>query len=142
MRNTRRNSFCLYFTFIMILQYFVGILAYNKEVTAERWWQDASDIVKEDYGRPSFTPKFKIPNHESMTSPDLSPIVQKIIHALSTTSPKKYYYSGFLARLLPSVYLHLPQPFCDLGMKYLADWFTFKPDFLQKDKNMNSRPLQ
>ena len=72
-------------------------MAYNKDVTADRWWQEASDIVKEDYGRHSFTPKFKYPNHESMTSPDLSPIVQKISHALSTTSPKKYYYSGFFA---------------------------------------------
>ncbi|XP_045207545.2 estradiol 17-beta-dehydrogenase 2-like [Mercenaria mercenaria] len=119
--------------------YKTGILAYDKTAAAERWWKSASQTVKDDFGKECFTPEFKYENHESSTTPDLSPIVNTIVMAVSVKNPQPFYYSGFLARTLPFVYLHLPSILQEPVMKLLGHWFNFKPEALKQcDKNDRS----
>lgn len=113
---------------------FTGILAYDKQAAADRWWNSATDIVKEDFGRQCFTPEFKIANHEANTTPDLTSVVDTILHAVSVKNPKAFYYSGFLARTLPFAYTTLPSFLREPVMKMIADWFVYEPDALQKGK--------
>lgn len=87
--------------------------------------------MKEDFGKDYFTPQFKYDNHESSTNPDLSSIVNTIVKAVSVQSPKPFYYSGFLARSLPFVYLHLPAVLREPVMWVLTDWFKFRPNALK-----------
>lgn len=114
--------------------YKTGILAYDKTAATERWWKSASPIVKEDFGKECFTPKFKYENHESHTTPDLSSIVETIVTAVSVKNPRPFYYSGFLARTLPFVYLHLPTVLQEPLMKMLGHWFYFNPKALNESK--------
>ncbi|KAL5020170.1 hypothetical protein ScPMuIL_003062 [Solemya velum] len=109
--------------------YKTGILAYDKQATAERWWRSASDAVKEDYGKECFYAK---PKTEALLSPDLSPILDALVDALLSKSPKAYYYRGIFSRALPFLYLHLPTTLGDLVMKVIGDWFISKPLALQK----------
>ena len=126
---------CWKYLYIMVfIWYIIGILAYDKKATADRWWNSASNIVKEDFGRQCFIPEFKIANHESNTTPDLSSIVDTISHAVSVKTPKPFYYSGFLAKTLPFAYTVLPPVLREPVMKLIADWFVFKPTALQTDK--------
>ena len=111
---------------------FPGILKYDIEATADRWWQEASETVKHDFGRDSFEPKFKHANHEEHTTPDLSSITHTISHALATRSPKPIYYTGFLARTLPYVYHFMPTVLADRAIGLIGDWFEYKPSALQR----------
>lgn len=126
--------------------YRTGILAYDKAAAAERWWKSASSVVKEDFGKECFTPKFKYENHESNTSADLSSIVNTIVEAVSVKNPQPFYYSGFLARTLPFVYLHLPRILQEPVMKLLAHWFNFEPRALMKtskrDRNVTDQKME
>lgn len=87
--------------------------------------------MKEDFGKHSFIPEFKISNHESNTNPDLTSIVETISQAVSVKQPKPFYYSGFLAKALPFAYTNLPPLLREPVMKLIADWFVFKPNALQ-----------
>ncbi|XP_052285312.1 11-beta-hydroxysteroid dehydrogenase type 2-like isoform X2 [Dreissena polymorpha] len=117
--------------------YRTGILAYDKQSTAERWWKVASPTVKQDYGRECFTPTFKMPNHESKTTPDLSTIVNTILRAVSEDKPQAFYYSGFLARTLPFIYTYLPPVVREPLMKVFAGWFVLKPKALEPKERLN-----
>lgn len=119
--------------------YFSGILAYDKQAAADRWWNSASDIVREDFGRQCFSPTFKIANHEANTTPDLTSIVDTISHAVSVKNPKAFYYSGFLAKTLPFAYTILPSFLREPVMKLIADWFVYKPDALQKQNSTSAK---
>lgn len=115
--------------------YKTGILAYDKSSTAERWWKSASDVVRKDYGRDCFNITFKQKNHESFLSSDFTEIISNITDGLLSTNPKTYYYSGFLARTLPFLYLHLPSSLSDPLMNVLVNWFDFKPKCLYSGRD-------
>ncbi|WAR05543.1 DHB2-like protein [Mya arenaria] len=122
--------------------YRTGIMAYDKDTTAKRWWKEASPTVKHDLGQDCFKPEFKYKNHESHTTPDLSSIVDTISYALSVKYPKPFYYSGFLARTLPYVYHYLPPALSDIAVEVLASWFEFKPQALQPHHQLNGMMIK
>ncbi|XP_071111282.1 estradiol 17-beta-dehydrogenase 2-like [Haliotis cracherodii] len=110
--------------------YKTGILGYDKDKTAERWWNAASDAVRNDYGKDCFHIKFR--NADNILSSDLSPIIQSIVDALLSTKPKTFYYKGLMSRSLPFLYLHLPVCISDPIMKVIGNWYEFSPKALKK----------
>ncbi|XP_060601959.1 D-beta-hydroxybutyrate dehydrogenase, mitochondrial-like isoform X2 [Ruditapes philippinarum] len=119
--------------------YKTGILAYDKMAVAERWWSCAPPTVKDDFGKECFTPVFKFNNHESTTSADLSSIVNTIVKAVSEKNAQPFYYSGFMAKTLPFVYLHLPSILQEPAMNILAQWFKFLPKALREEKTVKDK---
>lgn len=115
--------------------YKTGIIAYDKEKMAEKWWARAPKVVQEDFGRKAFLIKDKAGDSQDMLSKDLSPVINAMVDGLLSTNPKHVYYTGFLARSLPFLYLHLPSMLREPVMGVLADWFEFQPACLQVDQS-------
>lgn len=111
--------------------YKTGIIAYDKAKMAEKWWAEAPDIVKEDFGKSSFLIKSKATDSDEMLSTDISPVINAMIDGLLSTNPKPIYYKGFLARSLPFLYYHLPSPLREPVIGIFTDWFDFQPSCLQ-----------
>lgn len=111
--------------------YKTGIIAYDKAKMAEKWWAEAPDIVKEDFGKSSFFIKSKATDSDEMLSTDISPVINAMIDGLLSTNPKPIYYKGFLARSLPFLYYHLPSPLREPVIGIFTDWFDFQPSCLQ-----------
>lgn len=111
--------------------YKTGIIAYDKARMAEKWWAEAPEIVKEDFGKKSFLIKSKATDSDEMLSTDISPVINAMIDGLLSTQPKPIYYKGFLARSIPFIYSHLPSPLREPVVGILTDWFEFQPICLQ-----------
>nr|XP_022321297.1 retinol dehydrogenase 7-like [Crassostrea virginica]XP_022321298.1 retinol dehydrogenase 7-like [Crassostrea virginica]XP_022321299.1 retinol dehydrogenase 7-like [Crassostrea virginica] len=107
--------------------YKTGIMSYNMKATGNRWWSQASKTVKEDYGKECFHIKFKQKNRDDFLSAEFTDICYNIEDALLSTNPKTHYYSGFLAKSLPFIYLYLPIWLSDPIMSILVNWFEFNP---------------
>ncbi|KAK3107087.1 hypothetical protein FSP39_006862 [Pinctada imbricata] len=114
--------------------YRTGIMKYDRQAAGERWWREASDTVKQDYGKDCFYIRFKADNHESFLSAQFTELIDNVTDALLSTSPKSYYYSGFLSKALPFIYLHLPTWLSDPIMSVLVNWFEFKPKMLYSQR--------
>ncbi|XP_048777810.2 estradiol 17-beta-dehydrogenase 2-like [Ostrea edulis] len=112
--------------------YKTGIMSYDMIATGDRWWSQASQAVKDDYGQECFYIKFKQKNRDRFLSAEFSDICQNIEDALLSPRPHSRYYSGFLAKSLPFVYLYLPTWLSDPLMNILANWFEFKPKMLNR----------
>ncbi|GAB1602941.1 estradiol 17-beta-dehydrogenase 2-like [Argonauta hians] len=113
--------------------YKTGIIAYDKEKMAEKWWAEAPNIVKEDFGQESFVAKPKAGDSDDMLSADISPVINAMVEGLLSQNPQFVYYKGFLSRLIPFCYMHLPKFIRQPVMHVLADWFEFQPAALQEE---------
>ena len=74
-------------------------------------------------------------DHKDMLTSNFGEIQNNIADALLSVSPRTCYYNGFLARTLPFLYLHLPSCIGDPVMTLLTDWFVFKPQSLNNNRN-------
>lgn len=115
--------------------YKTGIIAYDKEKVAEKWWVQAPKVVQEDFGKAAFVIKSKAGDSDDMLSKDLSPVINAMVDGLLSANPKQIYYKGFLARSLPFLYFHLPRVLRGPVMGVLADWFEFHPACLEDDQS-------
>jgi hypothetical protein len=77
---------------------------------------------------------FSVPDPDAYLTADFSEILNNIRLALLSVSPKSHYYSGFLSRSLPFLYLHLPSCIGDKVMSVMVNWFEFVPKALSKPK--------
>ncbi|CAL1544397.1 unnamed protein product [Lymnaea stagnalis] len=102
-----------------------GILEYNKEEAGNRWWEQASQELRDFYGKACFMPVNKRKNYREFLSPDFSAITDCMADALLATHPKPTYYKGLIARSLPFLYLHLPSCLWDAIMPFFSDNYLF-----------------
>ncbi|BFZ14161.1 hypothetical protein BsWGS_17200 [Bradybaena similaris] len=112
-----------------------GILMYDREAVGNRWWQQATQEVRDYYGKACFIPMNKKQNYKDYLQANFSPIINCITDALLATHPKPYYYKGLMARSLPFLYLHLPSCLWDLVMPYYSSFYHFPIQALASDKN-------
>ena len=77
---------------------------------------------------------FSVPDPDAYLTADFSEILNNIRLALLSVSPKSHYYSGFLSRSLPFLYLHLPSCIGDKVMSVMVNWFEFVPKALSQQK--------
>ncbi|XP_029637092.1 estradiol 17-beta-dehydrogenase 2 [Octopus sinensis] len=113
--------------------YKTGIIAYDKTKMAEKWWAEAPTIIKEDFGQEAFVARPKAGDSDEMLSADISPVINSMIDGLLSQNPQFVYYKGFLSRLIPFCYLHLPTILRQPVMHVLADWFEFQHSWLQEE---------
>ncbi|XP_029636981.1 estradiol 17-beta-dehydrogenase 2-like [Octopus sinensis] len=110
--------------------YKTGIISYDKVKMAQKWWQQAPKQVQEDFGREGFFINTKYT--DSTLSSDFSPVYEAMIDGLLSPEPKQIYYRGFLSRLIPFLYSHLPYCLWEPIAGILTEWFVFKPAYNPK----------
>ncbi|XP_014784328.1 estradiol 17-beta-dehydrogenase 2 [Octopus bimaculoides] len=113
--------------------YKTGIIAYDKIKMAEKWWAEAPTLIKEDFGEEAFVARPKAGDSDEMLSADISPVINAMIDGLLSQNPQFVYYKGFLSRLIPFCYMHLPTILRQPVMHVLADWFEFQHKWLQEE---------
>ncbi|XP_005104381.2 retinol dehydrogenase 5 [Aplysia californica] len=115
----------IYVSMIVPSGFRTGIMAYDMERVAERWWSEASPEVKDYYGRDCFLPVNRTKNYKEYLNPDFSPLLSCMTDALLSRHPRPVYYKGLLARLLPCLYAHLSPALWTHAMALLADYHHF-----------------
>ncbi|KAH9504254.1 Retinol dehydrogenase 7, partial [Bulinus truncatus] len=131
------RQFGIHVSTIIPSGYKTGILEYDQEATANAWWEQATQEVKDFYGRACFMAVNKRKNYREYLSPDFSSITDCMVDALLSTHPKPFYYKGLIARTLPFLYLHLPLFIWDAIMPFLSDNYLFPVQALHTDSDLH-----
>ncbi|KAK3699666.1 hypothetical protein RRG08_062457 [Elysia crispata] len=110
-----------------------GILMYDREAAANRWWKAASPEVQEYFGRGCFIPPHSRKNYRDYLNADMDAVGACMVDALLSKHPRPFYYKGMLARSLTWLYLHSPSCVWDLIMPKIADFYYFPVRALEED---------
>ncbi|KAK6963616.1 retinol dehydrogenase 7 [Biomphalaria glabrata] len=122
--------------------YKTGILEYNQEAVANTWWEQATQEVRNYYGRACFMAINRRKNYRDFLSPDFSGIIDCMVDALLSSQPRPIYYKGLIARSLPFLYLHTPSFIWDAIMPYFSDNYLFPVQALLEDNFEQNSKLQ
>ncbi|GFO11056.1 estradiol 17-beta-dehydrogenase 2 [Plakobranchus ocellatus] len=113
-----------------------GILMYDKEAAANRWWQAASPEVQDYFGRGCFILVNRVKSYKEMLNPDTSSVVECMADALLSHHPRPMYYRGLMARSLCWLFLHCPSCVWDLLAPHIADFYHFPVQALEGNAQM------
>lgn len=96
--------------------YSTKLLAHDRKILGKQWWDAADEETKADFGRNYFEEPLAKNEKIRMVDDDLGPLVDTVIHALTSQDPKPVYNVGPASLLLPTIYTYAPQS--------VQDWFT------------------